>query len=122
MRQSRFVNATQSIHWRVRIRRRLKVGDELINFISVLEPANAVVELIEDVLPPHAPTGAEAAVIAKRAAADRDGSIDIRAGETGIQAHFLHTLTAEPPTRSEEHTSELQSQSNLVCRLLLEKK
>src|SRR2546430_5536970 len=27
-----------------------------------------------------------------------------------------------PNTRSEEHTSELQSQSNLVCRLLLEKK
>src|SRR2546430_7684082 len=26
------------------------------------------------------------------------------------------------PYRSEEHTSELQSQSNLVCRLLLEKK
>src|SRR2546430_5304890 len=30
---------------------------------------------------------------------------------------FLDTVT-----RSEEHTSELQSQSNLVCRLLLEKK
>src|SRR5256886_5031295 len=34
--------------------------------------------------------------------------------------------SAEPwvrgSTRSEEHTSELQSQSNLVCRLLLEKK
>src|SRR2546430_12997224 len=31
---------------------------------------------------------------------------------------------ATPPanSRSEEHTSELQSQSNLVCRLLLEKK
>src|SRR5688572_33427011 len=27
-----------------------------------------------------------------------------------------------PRPRSEEHTSELQSQSNLVCRLLLEKK
>src|SRR2546427_9222210 len=27
-----------------------------------------------------------------------------------------------PSIRSEEHTSELQSQSNLVCRLLLEKK
>src|SRR2546430_6943095 len=27
-----------------------------------------------------------------------------------------------PGIRSEEHTSELQSQSNLVCRLLLEKK
>src|SRR2546430_6574958 len=29
---------------------------------------------------------------------------------------------AYAPARSEEHTSELQSQSNLVCRLLLEKK
>src|SRR2546430_4429831 len=29
---------------------------------------------------------------------------------------------SEEPRRSEEHTSELQSQSNLVCRLLLEKK
>src|SRR2546430_17192881 len=28
----------------------------------------------------------------------------------------------ETSLRSEEHTSELQSQSNLVCRLLLEKK
>src|SRR2546430_8256840 len=30
--------------------------------------------------------------------------------------------TRHPSRRSEEHTSELQSQSNLVCRLLLEKK
>src|SRR5688572_16608299 len=30
--------------------------------------------------------------------------------------------SGEYATRSEEHTSELQSQSNLVCRLLLEKK
>src|SRR2546430_12714154 len=29
---------------------------------------------------------------------------------------------SSPRRRSEEHTSELQSQSNLVCRLLLEKK
>src|SRR2546430_11259990 len=38
-----------------------------------------------------------------------------------IYSSFLtnHQLSA---TRSEEHTSELQSQSNLVCRLLLEKK
>src|SRR2546428_1765004 len=35
------------------------------------------------------------------------------------------SMTHEPPakfTRSEEHTSELQSRSDLVCRLLLEKK
>src|SRR5256886_10480914 len=31
-------------------------------------------------------------------------------------------FTLEQVQRSEEHTSELQSQSNLVCRLLLEKK
>src|SRR2546427_9307000 len=31
-------------------------------------------------------------------------------------------LENERERRSEEHTSELQSQSNLVCRLLLEKK
>src|SRR2546430_12031640 len=31
-------------------------------------------------------------------------------------------LAGEGAVRSEEHTSELQSQSNLVCRLLLEKK
>src|SRR5438034_8864233 len=30
--------------------------------------------------------------------------------------------TAQPALRSEEHTSELQSHSDLVCRLLLEKK
>src|SRR3990167_6638822 len=34
--------------------------------------------------------------------------------------HWLDGVLAE--CRSEEHTSELQSQSNLVCRLLLEKK
>src|SRR2546427_3657720 len=31
-------------------------------------------------------------------------------------------LEGRLPGRSEEHTSELQSQSNIVCRLLLEKK
>src|SRR5690606_40230407 len=31
-------------------------------------------------------------------------------------------LLEPPPERSEEHTSELQSRENLVCRLLLEKK
>src|SRR2546427_4473973 len=37
-------------------------------------------------------------------------------------AAMLAALTARFGSRSEEHTSELQSQSNLVCRLLLEKK
>src|SRR2546427_3062106 len=37
-------------------------------------------------------------------------------------ADVLGPCGAEHTERSEEHTSELQSQSNLVCRLLLEKK
>src|SRR5688572_31709116 len=39
-------------------------------------------------------------------------------------AHQLHhdVVGDQQDPRSEEHTSELQSQSNLVCRLLLEKK
>src|SRR5438034_8854391 len=36
--------------------------------------------------------------------------------------HAPGTVGAETPKRSEEHTSELQSHSDLVCRLLLEKK
>src|SRR2546430_12431800 len=36
--------------------------------------------------------------------------------------HGVERLRAGLGWRSEEHTSELQSQSNLVCRLLLEKK
>src|SRR2546427_2290119 len=36
--------------------------------------------------------------------------------------HVLSLQYHNKKDRSEEHTSELQSQSNLVCRLLLEKK
>src|SRR2546430_12299595 len=44
-----------------------------------------------------------------------------------VQSHDRQIIAAEREYfavsgRSEEHTSELQSQSNLVCRLLLEKK
>src|SRR3989440_2673935 len=37
-------------------------------------------------------------------------------------AGFLDILDGQVARRSEEHTSELQSRSDLVCRLLLEKK
>src|SRR2546427_4588318 len=39
-----------------------------------------------------------------------------------VQPLYLVWFAGIGITRSEEHTSELQSQSNLVCRLLLEKK
>src|SRR5688572_31617156 len=48
------------------------------------------------------------------------GSSDTTAGSRPIRD--LERPRDDRPLRSEEHTSELQSQSNLVCRLLLEKK
>src|SRR2546427_6383740 len=42
-----------------------------------------------------------------------------REGKLGLGTAYI---TGFRWARSEEHTSELQSQSNLVCRLLLEKK
>src|SRR2546430_7776586 len=45
------------------------------------------------------------------------------AGKTSmLAAGRLRARGLDAVSRSEEHTSELQSQSNLVCRLLLEKK
>src|SRR2546430_4180781 len=40
----------------------------------------------------------------------------------GALESFLQPTKSNALIRSEEHTSELQSQSNLVCRLLLEQK
>src|SRR5438270_5327123 len=40
----------------------------------------------------------------------------------GIPVGVATTIVKYRNVRSEEHTSELQSQSNVVCRLLLEKK
>src|SRR5256886_10292091 len=46
-----------------------------------------------------------------------------RCSSDSLDISRLNMATGWPPRmRSEEHTSELQSQSNLVCRLLLEKK
>src|SRR2546430_5272799 len=49
----------------------------------------------------------------------RESSGDARAAYLARQPRAAYWVDFE---RSEEHTSELQSQSNLVCRLLLEKK
>src|SRR2546427_2899340 len=62
----------------------------------------------------------------QRQMADRHG----RVGDGELDRPLEHPHVAgeldgegvEAEARSEEHTSELQSQSNIVCRLLLEKK
>src|SRR2546430_6834817 len=42
--------------------------------------------------------------------------------DRSLEPAVTERLAGRTNVRSEEHTSELQSQSNLVCRLLLEKK
>src|SRR2546430_7989089 len=56
--------------------------------------------------------------------ADEDSVAAGRGADTGdVVRPFDHgSADLRHSARSEEHTSELQSQSNLVCRLLLEKK
>src|SRR2546430_4834130 len=48
--------------------------------------------------------------------------VDAELAKRSLDRHGLGRVRREDVPRSEEHTSELQSQSNLVCRLLLEKK
>src|SRR5256885_11037965 len=64
----------------------------------------------------------------------RDGLVEVNSkklagkmsagGTAGVNPSDYHlvALAMQEPQRSEEHTSELQSPCNLVCRLLLEKK
>src|SRR5258706_686031 len=67
-----------------------------------------------------------------RSAEHDDGTVVHRMMESGTRQHKsidqcdgeakVHRHTGRWICRSEEHTSELQSLTNLVCRLLLEKK
>src|SRR2546421_4945435 len=60
-----------------------------------------------------------------RSARDRERVPEARAGWRRLSDHrqrLGHGRGAQRLRRSEEHTSELQSRSDLVCRLLLEKK
>src|SRR5690606_40432038 len=60
---------------------------------------------------------------------DNSNPLFLRTGNPDLEQTYGHNLSLrysksniEKSTRSEEHTSELQSRENLVCRLLLEKK
>src|SRR5438309_8374748 len=87
-----------------------------ISFLLVLsfELAKHVVELLESLLP--------------RAAVRRQPVVELLQGlrAQAVDALLRQRTDLDEPgfaqDRSEEHTSELQSQFHLVCRLLLEKK
>src|SRR3989454_1121750 len=97
---------------------RLDAGDEmqgtLISNYSFGRPAIAAMNAF----------GIDAAAIGNH---EFDWSVDtLRARMAGAHYRFLaanisDSATTVTPARSEEHTSELQSPCNLVCRLLLEK-
>src|SRR2546430_15620122 len=86
-----------------------------VTVIVVVAPLTVTIELDVDVLPAASVAVQVTVVVPPGKTA---GASFVRIGEASKSSLAL----APPRNRSEEHTSELQSQSNLVCRLLLEKK
>src|SRR5438093_6705482 len=72
---------------------------------------------------PHPATSAHRAT-ARRRSSVRIGTCRINLSRASFRRTYesARGLPESPSIRSEEHTSELQSLTNLVCRLLLEKK
>src|SRR2546427_4196986 len=87
----------------------------LFPYTTLFRPANALHERLTMLL-----ARIEGASAAPGAAPDNRQAD--RAAASGAASEGPGGDAAPPNARSEEHTSELQSQSNLVCRLLLEKK
>src|SRR3989475_7072320 len=93
-----------------------RLGTSLVIVIGIAGVVGVLVSVLamgEGFRHTLASTGRPTRVIMLRAGSDAEMS----SGVAREQATVLGNLP-----RSEEHTSELQSQSNLVCRLLLEKK
>src|SRR2546430_9470862 len=96
-----------------------KPGDQV-----TVKEAFGTVESVKAVSEVYSPvTGEVAAVNSKLQDAPEKINADPHGDAWLIRVRLAdHREIEALMTRSEEHTSELQSQSNLVCRLLLEKK
>src|SRR5699024_11705936 len=92
---------------------RMRGGNGATRKLRFLEPMTAAILANRRRLPPFGLEGGESASPGVNYVLRKDGSrVDLAAtGSAEMQ-----------PGRSEEHTSELQSRFDLVCRLLLEKK
>src|SRR5437773_7206222 len=97
-------------------RRLLGISCALIALAFVLAPAASPVRA--QLLPPPPPAPAVNLAPVVNAGADQVITLPSIANLTGVA---IDDGQPNPP-RSEEHTSELQSHHDLVCRLLLEKK
>src|SRR6266481_4328034 len=91
--------------------------EEVDVFRTHLRPEDFEIVDLSSVLAP-APTDGTTASLATRCPADLHCDVVVVSAEFG--GHFFGRSGRS--LRSEEHTSELQSQFHLVCRLLLEKK
>src|SRR5690606_40743785 len=107
----------------------------LLRFLLALPPPTPFYTLsLHDALPIFAAAVLGRSVAGWLGLGQRTIIEPLTAGMSGPRANAIHTaadlgakddpagLPAVFQSRSEEHTSELQSRENLVCRLLLEKK
>src|SRR5699024_11973469 len=82
----------------------------------ILRPLRLVVELTEDTPDQNWPNSQLVPLIKDFIDYGMDFSLD----DCGTGVNQLENIKELVPLRSEEHTSELQSRFDLVCRLLLE--
>ena len=75
----------------------LEIGNEPFDPVPPLEILDSFVDLCRHIRPRHAAGWAVTTIVAKDAAADRDSTVHIRAGKTGIDAYFLDPLAESPP-------------------------
>src|SRR5688572_32414738 len=73
-------------------------------------------------LPPMSPSESQTVPDISQEPMSRHFPLSLVGASAVILASLPAAASPQGAERSEEHTSELQSQSNLVCRLLLEKK
>src|SRR3989475_1141607 len=99
----------------------------LFPYTTLFRSARTVALEAEDALQARAVHPARGARVPRPTAAPGVGRVSVDVSGGGVRLGLVALDVRGAPrmvdrVRSEEHTSELQSQSNLVCRLLLEKK
>src|SRR5690606_13271434 len=98
-----------------------RMGDIIdINTGPVIDGEKTIAQMGEEILE-YCIKAASGEVIPKAVQLNQDDFIPWKRGVSLRESHSDRCCTLYRP-RSEEHTSELQSRENLVCRLLIEKK